>query len=137
MAVFSKELSIKTRGRNVFHKITDEMESVLKESKIKNGILTIFNPHTTSAVLITENDEDLHGDILEILGLITPENKDYKHVMEGKENAIAHIRSTLIGNSLLIPVKNGKLELGGWQDIFLLESFEGRNRSIEITIVGE
>ena len=115
-----KEFSVKTTKRNEFIDITSEVEEAIKE--VKEGILTIFVPHTTAAITINENaDPDVKSDILKKLTQLIPQHENYAHA-DG--NSDSHVKAALIGSSINVLVKNGKLLLGTWQGIFFCE-FDG------------
>ena len=134
MKTFTRRLSVRTRKRKDFVDITREVERVLDESGISDGILTVFIPHTTCGVVINENwDPTVREDIQDTLTSIAPENKPYKHT-EG--NADAHIKTAILGNSVSIPVEDGKLPWGSWQGIFLAEFDGPRTRTVIIKVIG-
>lgn len=134
MKTFSKTIDVKTHSRNCFVDITSHISQVCKESQISDGIITIFVPHTTCGILINENyDPTVQKDIQKTLTEIAPENKNYYH-QEG--NADSHIKTAVIGNSVTIPINNGKITLGTWQGIFLTEFDGPRTRKVIIKIIG-
>ncbi len=119
-----------------YNDITDKVEKIVAKSKIKNGIVTIHEMHTTAAIVINEKDVDLHEDTKDALNEIVP-IKEYRHNYEGNENAAAHIKSQLLGCSTTIPIINGRIALGTWQSIFFFELFETRRRRIAVVAMGE
>ncbi len=137
MNIYQKEIKIKTKGLYDFIDITDMVNGILKESGIKNGILSLFSLHNTACIIIQENDETIFKDIEEFFNRILPLNIKYHHNYEGNINATAHIKANLLSQSLCIPIKDGKLLLGTWQKIIFLELFEPRERRIFVTIIGE
>ena len=137
MNIHQKEIKIKTKGPYDFMDITDMVNEILKESGIKNGILSLFSLHNTACIIIQENDETIFKDIEEFFNRILPLNIKYNHNYEGNINATAHIKTNLLSQSLCIPIKDGKLLLGTWQRIIFLELFEPRERKVFITIIGE
>jgi len=137
MPVFQKTIPIKTKKIYDFVEITSEVEKVVKESKLKNGIVFLNALHNTAALILQENDPTIHQDIIKTLEGLVPMKEKYAHDYEGNENATAHIKSNLLGTSVTIPLKNSKLELGTWQSVFVIELFEPRNRQVVITIIGE
>ena len=132
------EVSINTTGKNCYRDITGNIESVVYNSNILDGICLVFIPHTTAAVTINEGyDEAVIEDLLNYLNILIPKNpKDivFKH-MEG--NSDAHIKASLIGNNVCIPISNGKLVLGKWQKVIFLEFDGPRTRRIIIKVVGK
>ena len=133
------EMCIRDRSkeRGEYIDITGHIEKIVERSNIKNGIIVMHELHTTAALTIQENDGSIHEDTREILEEIAPLNKHYRHSYEGNENATAHIKNQLLGSSIALPIINGKLALGTWQSIFLVELFEARRRKIAVCIIGE
>jgi secondary thiamine-phosphate synthase enzyme len=137
MTVFQKSISVRTTKIYDFIEITAEIEKIVKESKIKNGIIFANALHNTAALILQENDPTIHQDIIKTLEGLVPMKEKYEHDYEGNENATAHIKSNLLGTHVIIPLKNSKLELGRWQTVFVVELFEPRNREVVITLIGE
>ena len=119
------ELKVKSGSRTQLIDITADVQAALRDVGIREGICMIYVPHTTAAVTINENaDPTVKSDILKILNQVIPFEAGYGH-MEG--NSAAHIKSTLVGASEMVAVRNGKLQLGTWQGIFFCE-FDGPRR---------
>jgi len=137
MKIFQKDIRIRTRAANEFIKITDEVEKVVKESKIKNGMVFVNALHNTAALIIQEYDESIHKDLIKFFEKILPLKEKYFHDYEGNLNATAHIKSNLLKTFLTIPLREGKLLLGTWQNIFFVEMFEARERIVSVTVIGE
>lgn len=137
MKVVTDFVEVESKERGEYIDITGQIEKIVKESQIKNGIVVLHEMHTTAALTIQENDNSIHEDTKEILEEIVPLNKQYRHSYEGNENATAHIKNQLLGSSLTLPIMNGKLFLGTWQSVFLIELFEARKRRIAVCIIGE
>lgn len=128
-----KYLDVYTEKRTHFVDITDEVNEVLEESGIQEGICYVYVPHTTAGVFINENaDPDVKWDIENTLEKLVPWENNYQHV-EG--NAAAHIKSVLVGSSVSIPVSRGKLLLGTWQGIFFAEFDGPRTRKVIVKII--
>jgi secondary thiamine-phosphate synthase enzyme len=128
-----KTISIKTSKRNEMIDITDRIQDIINNEKIKSGITIIYNPHTTAAITINEGaDPDVCSDIIKTLSKIIPENNDYNHI-EG--NSDAHIKSSLIGTNEIVIIEDGKLVLGTWQHIFFYEGDGPRQRKIYVKIL--
>lgn len=128
-------MDIQTTTRTELIDITDRVRAVVKESGIKEGICVISTRHTTSSIIINENERGLRNDILGLLETLVPENKSYAH-NQIDNNADAHLRAVLLGNSVTIPIEDGHLVLGTWQSIFFVELDGPRNRSVTIKIIG-
>ena len=104
------------------HEITDDVTSWLRESQIRVGILTLFCQHTSAGLLVTENAAPaVRRDLLRWLGAAAPDGEGYEHSTEGPDDMPAHIKSMVTGNSLTLPVADGKIMLGTWQGVFLAE----------------
>lgn len=123
--IFQKIIQVKPlkRGMNL---ITDQIQQGLGELP-KQGLLNIFLKHTSASLTISENaDSSVQSDMEKAINLIAPENQPfYQHTAEGPDDMPAHIKSSLLGVSLTIPIENSKLALGVWQGIYL---FEHRNQ---------
>ena len=125
-------LRIKTESHSEFNDITSRIQSFLKNNSIEEGLCTVYIPHTTCGVTINENaDPDVKIDMLKELDKIVPLSDGYRH-MEG--NSAAHIKSSLMGSSVTVPVVEGNLALGTWQGIYLCEFDGPRNRTVRITV---
>lgn len=135
-----REISIspKTRG---FHLITLELIDSVEEIKlIKTGLCHIFIQHTSASLTINENaDPDVRHDLDAILNKLIPPNEPYfRHTTEGSDDMPAHIKASLLGNNLIIPITEGRLNLGIWQGIYLGEHRNhGGARTLLITLTGE
>ena len=120
-----------------FHDITAQVEEDVRESGIREGLCTVFCPHTTAAITINENaDPNVQRDLKLALGDIfgRRDRPEYHHV-EG--NSHAHLKSSVVGASETIPVSGGRLVLGTWQGIYFCEFDGPRHRSFHVQIVGE
>jgi secondary thiamine-phosphate synthase enzyme len=121
-------INISSQKRIEAINVTGKVEEVLKKSQIKNGIILIYVPHTTTAITINEAyDSNVMEDFLNQLSKVIPYDGSYRH-SEG--NADAHIKSSLIGNQRFIFIEDGKLLLGRWEGIFFLEFDGPRERNL-------
>ncbi len=138
--IIQKEITLKPKARG-FHLITAEIYNHLPELKdIKSGIVHIFIKHTSASLTINENaDPTVRSDMETYFNKLVPESATYfEHTLEGSDDMTSHIKNTLIGSSLIIPVTNGKFNLGTWQGIYLCEHRNyGGPRKIVITVLGE
>lgn len=127
------ELIVNTTKRTELIDITYDIEKILKESKVEEGIMTLFVPHTTAGVTINEDaDPTVVEDMLMVLNKVIPFEANYKHI-EG--NSAAHIKTSLIGSSENIIIKDNKLVLGTWQGIFFGEFDGPRKRKLYVKII--
>ena len=136
MKIKNHVIEFESKSKFQYVDITDEVERLIKEEGIKEGIAILHEIHTTGAIVIQENDPTIHEDTQEILEEIVPTNKNYRHGYEGNINAAAHIRNQLLGSNVSIPIMNGKLALGTWQRIFFVEMFRPRHRKVVVSIIG-
>lgn len=128
-----KQLNVRTSERVELIDITDLIHKVVRESKTKSGICSVYVPHTTAGVTINENaDPSVRKDIVKELNKVIPFDDNYSH-LEG--NAAAHIKSTLVGASETVMIEKGSLVLGTWQGIFFCEFDGPRSRTVIVKII--
>ncbi len=129
----SVQLQISTSQKTEFVDITPEVERVVRESEVQNGLCHIFVPHTTAGVTTNENwDPTVREDLLHVLDTLVPASGRYRHA-EG--NAPAHIKASLMGSSQTLVIENGRLVLGSWQGVFLAEFDGPRRRRVLVKVV--
>lgn len=127
------ELTISTPARVAICDITAEINTALAQMGARDGLCNLFVPHTTAAVIVSENwDPDVTADLLAHLERIVPRDGRFKHA-EG--NSQAHILSVMLGTSIVIPVSGGKLALGRWQGVMLAELDGPRERTVMVSVV--
>jgi secondary thiamine-phosphate synthase enzyme len=127
------ELTIRTPARIAICDITAEVNNVLAHMGARDGLCNLFVPHTTAAVIVSENwDPDVTADLLAHLERVVPRDGGFKH-SEG--NSQAHILSVMLGTSIVIPVSGGKLALGRWQGVMLAEFDGPRERTVRVSVV--
>ncbi len=139
MQFFQKEIQLKEHRRG-FHLITSVIENELPElSKIKIGQLQVFIKHTSASLTVNENaDPSVRTDFESHINVMVPENAPYYiHTYEGSDDMPAHIKASLMGCSVTLPVTNGKLNMGIWQGIYLCEHRDyGGSRKLVLTLFG-
>ncbi len=129
-----KKITVKTRHERELLDITAQVEKALREFGPITGACVLYVPHTTAGITLNENaDPAVKEDILDVLTRLVPRSLEYKHV-EG--NAHAHIQSSLIGHSVMIPVEDGKLRLGTWQGVLFCEFDGPRERELWVIPLG-
>jgi secondary thiamine-phosphate synthase enzyme len=133
--VFHAEVPLKTTSRTHWLDISSQVAAVLKKSAIHNGICLVSSQHTTAGLTINENaDPDVQRDFFWKLNNVFPQDASFSHC-EG--NSDSHIKASLVGFSVQIPVVNGELKLGTWQSIYFCEFDGPRNRTVTVSVVGE
>ncbi len=137
---FQKEITLAAKSRG-FHLITLEISSQVPEiGNFSVGLATIFLQHTSASLSINENaDPPVRSDLESFFNQAVPENEPYYiHTYEGSDDMPAHIKSVLLGNSVTIPITNGRLNLGTWQGIYLNEHRNhARGRQVVVTLFGQ
>lgn len=140
MEWFQKQITLPAKERG-FHIITDEITRQFHEiSNIKTGLAHIFIQHTSASLTINENaDPSVRRDLETHFKRMVPEDTTlYEHTLEGPDDMTSHIKTSLLGPSISIPITNGKLNMGTWQGIYLCEHRNnGRSRKLVITLFGE
>lgn len=126
--------------RRGFHLVTRQiLEAIPELSKFEVGQLQVFIQHTSASVTISENaDVEVRTDLEAVFNQLAPENFPYEHTYEGPDDMPAHVKSVLLGSSVLIPISRGQLALGTWQGIYLCEHRSRASaRNLVLTIQGE
>ena len=138
MALYQKTLEINTSPKS-FLDITKNVQALVSESGLDNGVCSLFIKHTSASLVIQENyDPSVRQDFETIFSKLVPEDFPYVHNMEGKDDMPAHIRSALTSTSETVPVVNGKLSLGTWQGIYIWEHrAQTHNRKVMVSMIGE
>ena len=139
MRIAQTRLSVDTAPREI-KEITDEIARWAEHQRISVGVLTLYIPHTSASLLIQENaSPDVRRDLDDFLKRIVPEDVAlYRHNDEGPDDMPAHIKSALTQTQLSIPIADGRMQLGTWQGIFLLEHRASpHRRSLVLTLIGE
>jgi len=139
MKVVSDTIKLQTEGEGDMIDMTSQLSNIVKESKIKNGTVTIFVSGSTAAVTTIEYESGLIHDFPVMLSRIVPKGIEYEHDNTWHDgNGHSHVRSSLIGPSITIPIIHGKLTLGTWQQVVLLEmDTRSRNRTVILQIMGK
>jgi secondary thiamine-phosphate synthase enzyme len=130
-------LTFNTQKRREYINITTRVEDALAESGIAEGMVLVSAMHITAGVYINDAEEGLIEDIDEWLDKLAPYGPDYRHHRTGEDNGDAHLKNLLIGHQVIIPVTEGRLDFGPWQQVYYAE-FDGRRRKrVVIKIIGE
>lgn len=139
MKVYQGEIELETKGENDMIDLTDEVQRVVKESGIKEGIACIFVPGSTGAITTIEYEPGLMKDMPRALERIAPKNEYYHHHETWHDyNGHSHVRASIIGSSLTVPITDGKIVHGTWQQIVFIEMDVGsRHRRILVKVLGE
>jgi secondary thiamine-phosphate synthase enzyme len=138
---YTKYLVFNTPKRRQFIHITKEVEQAVKESKVKEGFVLVSAMHITAGVFVNDNEEGFLYDLEKFLERLAPYGKhpdgeEYRHHLSGEDNGDAHLKNILVHHQVIIPITDGKLDLGPWQRIFYAEFDGQRNKKLIIKIIG-
>jgi secondary thiamine-phosphate synthase enzyme len=137
MKSHTKYLVFETEKRRDYINITDEVARAVHESSVKEGLALVSAMHITASVYVNDAEDGLIADIDEWLEKLAPERPDYRHHQTGEDNGDAHLKNLLLHHQVLLPITDGELDLGTWQQVYYAE-FDGRRRKrVIIKIIGE
>jgi len=137
--VFHKRLEFRTGGDAEIIDLTGDVSDILRETGLDSGLVNIFAPGSTAGITTVEYESGLARDIRQLMDELIPQNRDWAHNMTwGDGNGHSHLRASLFGPSLSVPIIDGRLVLGTWQQIIFID-FDNRprNRSVVVTLIGE
>jgi len=134
---YTEYLTFNTEKRRELIRITDTVKEAVRKSGVKEGLCLVSAMHLTAAVIIQDDEEGLHEDIWEWLERLAPFKPDYKHHRTGEDNGDAHLKNLLVHLQVVLPITNGELDLGPWQEIFYAEFDGQRPKRVIIKIIGE
>ena len=135
----TRYLTFNTKTRNAFVNITDDVQKVVNESKIKEGICLVNAMHITASVFVNDNESGLHHDFekwLERLAPHAPTNQ-YRHNDTGEDNADAHLKRQIMGREAVVAITEGKLDFGPWEQIFYGEFDGQRTKRVLVKVIGD
>jgi secondary thiamine-phosphate synthase enzyme len=137
MVVHTAYLWFNTKTRQEFIRITDQVAAIVKASGVADGTVLVSAMHITSGVYVNDWEEGLINDFQVWLEKLAPSGLDYQHHRTGEDNADAHLKRTIMGHQVVVPITAGTLDLGPWEQIFYAE-FDGRRRKrVLVKIIGE
>jgi len=137
MKIFTEYITFHTQKRIEFIPITNQINDIIKRSRITEGLVLINPMHITAAVFVNDNEEGLHEDFLQFLNRIVPRKGVYQHHLTGEDNAYAHIWRTLMGHQVTLAITHSRLDLGPWEEIFYAEFDGQRKKRVLVKIIGE
>jgi secondary thiamine-phosphate synthase enzyme len=137
MKTTTEYLWFNTKSRQEFIRITDQVASVVAKSGVQEGMVLVSAMHITAAVYVNDWEDGLINDFQVWLEGLAPSGRDYQHHQTGEDNADAHLKRTLMGHQVILPITAGKLDLGPWEQVFYAE-FDGRRRKrVVVKVMGE
>jgi secondary thiamine-phosphate synthase enzyme len=137
MKTLTEYLWFDTKQRQEFVRITDEVAAAVKQSGIKEGMVLVSAMHITAAVYVNDWESGLIHDFQEWLEKLAPSGLDYQHHQTGEDNADAHLKRTLMGHQVILPITGGKLDLGPWEQVFYAEFDGQRKKRVVVKVMGE
>ena len=137
MKAHTKYLWFNTRKRREYINVTGEVEKAVRESGIQEGMVLVSAMHITAGVYVNDDEQGIIQDIDEMLEKLAPYGKAYRHHQTGEDNGDAHLKSMLVHHQVIIPVTNGKLDFGPWQQVYYAEFDGQRKKRVVIKVMGE
>ena len=137
MKTFTDYLFFNTRERREMVRITDEVADIVRRSGVREGMVLVSAMHITAGVYVNDWEDGLIEDFGEWLEKLAPAGRNYHHHQTGEDNADAHLKRTIMGHQVILPITNGKLDLGPWEQVFYAE-FDGRRKKrVVVKVMGE
>jgi len=137
MKSLTEYLWFETKKRQEFVRITDEVADIVRRSGVAEGLVLVSPMHITAAVYVNDWENGLIHDFQVWLEALAPAGRDYRHHQTGEDNADAHLKRTLMGHQVVLPITKGTLDLGPWEHVFYAE-FDGRRRKrVVVKVIGE
>ena len=137
MTFFTEYLWFNTKKRQEFVRITDEVAAAVKKSGVREGMVLVSAMHITAAVYVNDWENGLIHDFQEWLEKLAPVGLNYRHHQTGEDNADAHLKRTIMGHQVLLPITAGKLDLGPWEQVFYAEFDGQRKKRVVLKVIGE
>ena len=136
MKTFTDYLWFNTKTRQEFIRITDEVAQIVQKSGVKEGMVLVSAMHITAAVYVNDWEDGLIDDCQVWLQKQAPAGHDYRHHQTGEDNADAHLKRTLMGHQVMLPITAGTLDLGPWEQVFYAEFDGQRRKRVVIKVMG-
>ena len=136
LIVFTDYLWFNTKTHQEFVRITDEIAAIVRKSGVKDGTVLVSAMHITAGVYVNDWENGLIHDFQVWLEKLAPSGLDYHHHQTGEDNADAHLKRTIMGHQLTVPITDGKLDLGPWEQIFYAEFDGQRRKRVVVKVMG-
>ena len=137
MTVHTEYLWFETKQRQEFVRITDEVAAIVKTSGVREGMALVSAMHITAAVYVNDWEDGLISDFKVWLEKLAPAGLPYRHHQTGEDNADAHLKRTLMGHQIIVPVTAGALDLGPWEQVFYAEFDGQRRKRVVVKVMGQ
>jgi secondary thiamine-phosphate synthase enzyme len=137
MTSLTEYLWFNTRKQRDLLNITEQIEEIVARSGVKEGFCLVSAMHITASIWVNDHEPGLWEDFWEMIERLAPERSDYRHHDTGEDNGDAHLKRTLVGHQALLPVTDGKLDLGPWEQVFYVEFDGQRRKRVVVKVLGE
>ena len=137
MKVHTDYLWFETKERQEFIRITDEVAAIVSASGVREGMVLVSAMHITAGVYVNDWEDGLITDFQDWLEKLAPAGRPYRHHQTGEDNADAHLKRTIMGHHVLIPITKGRLDLGPWEQVFYAEFDGQRRKRVVVKVMGE
>jgi secondary thiamine-phosphate synthase enzyme len=135
--VHTEYLWFNTSRRREVVRITDDVAGIVGRSGVREGMVLVSAMHITAAVYVNDWEKGLIADIQDWLEELAPERPDYRHHQTGEDNADAHLKRTVLGHQVILPITAGSLDLGPWEQVFYAEFDGQRKKRVVVKVMGE
>lgn len=136
MKTHTDYLVIETRARYEIRDITDDVARVVASAKVDDGMVLVSAMHITSSIFVNDHEPGLWSDMMAWLEELAPNKPDYKHHLTGEDNADAHLKRSLLGHQVIVPITNGGLDLGPWERVHYGEFDGQRRKRVVVKVMG-
>ena len=137
MKTHTEYLTFHTDNHREYVHITPQIESIIRKTEIDDGIVLVSAMHITAGIYVNDLEDGLIEDIDQWLEKLAPFRRDYKHHRTGEDNGDSHLKAILVHHQVILPITNGKLDLGTWQRVFYAEFDGQRNKRVLVKVMGE
>ena len=137
MSVYTDYLWFNTAKRREIVRITDQVATIVAKSQVKDGMALVSAMHITAGVYVNDWESGLIDDIQEWVEQLAPARPDYRHHQTGEDNADAHLKRTLVGHQVILPITRGALDLGPWEQVFYAEFVGQRRKRVIVKVMGQ
>ncbi len=137
MKFYTEYFWFNTRQRREYLNITSTLREILQKSEIREGMMLVSAMHITAGVYINDAEEGIISDIDEMLERLAPFGRDYRHHRTGEDNGDAHLKNILVGHQVIVPITEGQLDLGPWQQVYYAEFDGQRRKRVVVKAMGE
>jgi secondary thiamine-phosphate synthase enzyme len=137
MKAHTEYLTFQTGERRELINITDKLASIVSRSKVQEGFCLVSAMHITAGIWVNDEEEGLKADLFEWLDELAPARPEYRHHQTGEDNADAHLKRTLVHHQAMLPITNGRLDLGPWEQVFYTEFDGQRKKRVVVKVMGE